>query len=286
MQLLRSARELQEWILQTSGLRVLVPTMGALHDGHCELIAHAKRLAEQAQSGRVIVSIFVNPIQFDRAEDLSSYPVKTLQDHAICEELGVDAVFSPESFYEPDRSITITERSLSTLLCGATRPGHFDGVCTVVAKLLMATQAQHAVFGKKDYQQLAIIRRMVRDLNLPVQIHGVETQRDQRGLALSSRNLRLSASNQDAAPLLYQALLKARELSRSLDISALLKATSETITGHPTAAEAPRIDYLELVDCETLQVAKDYSRPTLLAAAVFFGDVRLIDNIEIPAHSS
>lgn len=179
---------------------VLVPTMGALHEGHLSLIRRARELA--GPTGTVVVSIFVNPIQFDRASDLEGYPRPMEADLAVCEVEGVDVVFTPEvsSMYFPDRSITVLEQSLSQTLCGATRPGHFDGVCTVVLKLFLLSGCEIAVFGEKDYQQLAIIRRMVRDLNVPVEIVGGPTVREADGLAMSSRNVKLTAEQRADAP--------------------------------------------------------------------------------------
>ncbi|MGB1260112.1 MAG: pantoate--beta-alanine ligase, partial [Akkermansiaceae bacterium] len=179
--------------------RVIVPTMGALHEGHLALITRARQLA--GESGCVIVSIFVNPTQFDRTDDLVNYPRTMERDLALCEEHGVDVVYapSPEAMYLSGHSITVTEVSLSKQLCGATRPGHFDGVCTVVLKLFNLTKSDISVFGKKDFQQLAVIRRMARDLNVPTIVEGVETVREESGLALSSRNLRLSPAEKHDA---------------------------------------------------------------------------------------
>ncbi len=281
MEIIQSVSDLHRFRRKHPCPIALVPTMGALHDGHCELIRQARILV--GATGKVIVSIFVNPIQFDRAEDLNSYPVTRDEDYAICKQLETNAIFSPLSFYHSDRSITVTENNLSNRLCGATRPGHFDGVCTVVTKLFHASQADYAVFGKKDYQQLAIIQRMVRDLNLPIKIHGVETVREPSGLALSSRNLRLSEETRYSAPILREALLQAKEDALTSSPSTVLSKATEKITSAPSR---PRIDYLELVDAETLQAVQDFSNPSVLATAVFFGDVRLIDNIEIPPQSS
>ena len=267
---LRSLPETSEIRSQLSGPIALVPTMGALHEGHRTLIRSGRETVGPA--GSVLVSIFVNPLQFDRSSDL-----------AICEDLGVDASFypEPEEFYLSDHSLTVSESLLSRHLCGATRPGHFDGVCTVVLKLFNFLRPDHALFGKKDYQQLAIIRRMVRDLDVPVQVHGIETVRESDGLALSSRNLNLTPEHRADAPRLRRALLAARDLS----------VTGEQRPGqfletarHHLLDNAPAdfsIDYLELVDRETLQPLATGNLPALLAAAAFFGEVRLIDNIEI-----
>lgn len=256
--------------------RILVPTMGALHDGHMQLIQLARQTV--GPSGTVIVSIFVNPIQFDRSSDLDSYPRPLAADLQKCADAGVDVVFTPDatSMYHPDRSITVTESLLSSTLCGAVRPGHFDGVCTVVLKLFLLSNCSAAVFGEKDFQQLAIIRRMVRDLDIPVEIIECPTIRESDGLALSSRNSRLSPEQRADAPLIHRALTAAASLTSPADI--LSHATS-LISQSPLT----RIDYLELVDANSLQPVSDLSQPSTLAAAVFYGDVRLIDHISIPA---
>lgn len=255
--------------------RVLVPTMGALHEGHLELIRRARTLA--GPDGEVAVSIFVNPIQFDRPDDLAAYPRPLEQDLGKCRAEGADLVFTPEaaSIFHPDRSTAVLESSLSKTLCGATRPGHFDGVCTIVLKLFNLLQPTAAVFGEKDYQQLAIIRRMVRDLNVPVEIVPHPTIREPDGLAMSSRNTRLTAEQRADAPRIRRALLAAGEKQ---DVTSALSTAR-------TAIESPlnRIDYLELVDAETLQPATDFTRPSILATAVFYESVRLIDNVLIEA---
>lgn len=278
---LRSIAETLEARAQLVHPVALVPTMGALHAGHRGLIEAARRTV--GASGSIVVSIFVNPLQFDRSGDLAAYPRDLDHDLATCQELGVDAVFvpEPERFYEADHSVTVSESLLSRHLCGATRPGHFDGVCTVVLKLFEIVRPHHAHFGKKDYQQLAIIRRLVRDLSAPVTIHGVETFRDADGLALSSRNLNLSPEQRADAPRLRRALVAARDLSVTGEqrIEVFLDAARHHLLDQ--ARSDFRIDYLELVDRETLQPLRKVTVPALLAAAVFYGDVRLIDNVEI-----
>lgn len=254
--------------------------MGSLHRGHLALIQRARELA--GPGGTLVVTIFVNPLQFDRPDDLRSYPRQMEADLAHCLREGVDAVFSPlaSEFYAADHSVTVSESLLAKHLCGATRPGHFDGVCTVILKLLNLLQPQAAIFGKKDYQQLAIIRRLVRDLSVPVEIHGVETVRETDGLALSSRNLRLSETERADAPRVRRALLAARDLVTNGEQrpEPYLDAARHHIAPSPAGAT---IDYLQLVDRETLQPLAKLTKPALLAAAVFYGDVRLIDNIEI-----
>jgi pantoate--beta-alanine ligase len=258
---------------------VLVPTMGALHEGHLALIKRAREKA--GPGGTVAVSIFVNPIQFDRPGDLAAYPKPLEDDLAKCEAAGADLVFTPESgsMYFPDRSIKVTESLLSQHLCGATRPGHFDGVCTVVLKLFNLVQADAAVFGEKDVQQLAIIRRMVRDLDVPVEIIGYPTVREADGLAMSSRNVRLSPEHRADAPRIRRALDGARSLLQFGERAAapFLAAARKHLEDSPFL----RIDYLELVDAETLQPASHIKRPAVLATAVFYGDVRLIDHVTL-----
>jgi len=259
---------------------VLVPTMGALHDGHLALIEKARAIA--GPNGCVAVSIFVNPIQFNNPDDLKNYPVTLQHDVALCEEHGVDLLFTPDvgSLYSVDHSTAITEDSLSSMLCGATRPGHFDGVCTVVAKLFNLFSPIDAVFGKKDYQQLVIINRMVRDLNFQTIIHGVDTVRESDGLALSSRNVRLGVDARAQAAVIRQTMLLAQKsLASGMDDSAQLL---EIMKSH-LSAQAPlaEIDYLECVCARTLQPQVRVTQKSVITIAAFFGDVRLIDNIEL-----
>lgn len=280
MQLLESSANLSAHRSTWSAPLVLIPTMGALHAGHVALFRRARELA--GPSGTVAASIFVNPLQFDRPEDLQGYPHTWEQDLTTAEQAGVDVLFAPRAnqFYAPDHSITIHESLLNRGLCGATRPGHFDGVCTVVLKLFLLLQPHHALFGKKDYQQLAIIRRLGRDLSVPVEIHGLETVREPDGLALSSRNLRLTPSERADAPRIRQALLAARDIAPTgeQDPGVYLRAARTHLKKSTAGA---RLDYLELVDRLTLQPIAKVTTPVLLATAVFYGEVRLIDNIEI-----
>ena len=254
---------------------VLVPTMGALHDGHAALVRRARKLA--GKRGNVIVSIFVNPTQFGPNEDFSKYPRSLSKDLEICRACGADLVFKPsaEQMYYEDRSVFVDESSLSHRLCGASRPGHFRGVCTVVAKLFLTLRPEVAVFGEKDWQQLAIIRRMVRDLNFSIRIIGHPTIREPDGLAMSSRNNYLTAEERSLAPKIYAAL---RAAAAGRQVGDILKAGRRRIRHIPGA----RIDYLELVDAETIQPVKEFRRPMRLAVAVFLGKARLIDNIAIP----
>ena len=281
MDIFHQESELRAW-RRAAGMKrlVLVPTMGALHEGHVHLVRVARELA--GSDGLVGVSIFVNPLQFGPKEDFSRYPRELEADAAKCAAAGCDVIFAPpvEEVYHPDRSIMILEKSLSAVLCGASRPGHFDGVCTVVAKLFNYFQPDDAVFGKKDYQQLAIIRRMVRDLNFPITLHGIDTVREADGLALSSRNRYLSAEERAQAPALQQALRMAQgEWSRGqTNAEPLLALAREHIEKH---APLSRIDYLSMVHADTLQPLNTVEDNGLIALAVFFGKARLIDNVEL-----
>lgn len=274
MQIFRRAAELRQFRRARSSRCVLVPTMGALHAGHLALIEAARR--DAGNEGVVMVSIFVNPIQFDRPEDLKTYPRTEEDDLQACREAGVDVAFLPavEEVYAEDRSVSVTESSLSQVLCGASRPGHFDGVCTVVLKLFLLTACDAAMFGEKDFQQLAIIRRMVRDLDVPVEIIAHPTLREADGLAMSSRNARLTADQRRDAALIHRALRKA---ASHTGVAAILDSAREGIEASPLA----RIDYLDLVDAETLQPLTSLDRPAILAVAVFFGEVRLIDHFHL-----
>lgn len=263
------------------GKVAFIPTMGALHAGHRSLFRIAReRVGEE---GLVVVSIFVNPTQFDKKADLTSYPRTLDEDLEQCEAEGVDLVFFPEAgeVYAPDVSIMITESLLSNTLCGATRPGHFNGVCTVVLKLYNIVQPDLMVFGKKDFQQIAIIRRMMRDLNVPVEILGGATVREESGLALSSRNARLSETEYGEAPLIFSTLCEMRDLlaSGELDTESLNSFLAERLKG---LSSETRIDYIQLVDAQTLQPITERERgKCTLAVAVFFGSVRLIDHISV-----
>ena len=277
MQVVTTGSALREILLgdeQYAGRRVLVPTMGALHRGHLALVKHAREVA--GPDGVVVVSIFVNPIQFDREDDLEAYPRPLETDLMQCQAAGIDVVFVPDvrEKYAQDRSTLVTENSLSRSLCGAARPGHFDGVCTVVLKLFMLSACHAAVFGEKDFQQLAIIKRMVRDLDVPVEVIESPTVRESDGLALSSRNVRLSATHREDAPCIFRALNEAAKLHNADGII----RHARKLLGE---SEHLKIDYLTLVDAETLQPVNDLKRPSILAAAVFYDDVRLIDHVRI-----
>lgn len=258
---------------------ILVPTMGALHDGHVSLIRRARK--EAGASGTVVVSVFVNPAQFGPNEDYAAYPRDLEADQKVCDQAGADAVLAPEvsEMYAPDHSVDVRESVLSKGLCGMSRPTHFAGVCLVVTKLFNIVQPDRAVFGKKDYQQLAIIRRLVRDLCFPVTIIAVDTYREDDGLAKSSRNQYLSPAERDAAPGFFAALQagKARWESRPDTpgnvLTRFVQSRLEQLSG-------ARIDYLELVDAETLKRVTTIDRKVVLAGAIFFDKTRLIDNVE------
>ena len=253
----------------------LVPTMGYLHKGHLSLFKWAR---ENAQ--KVVVSIFVNPTQFGPNEDLDRYPRDPEGDAAKAEAAGVDALFVPQAndLYPPGFATTIRVAGLTKGLCGASRPGHFEGVATVVAKLLMLAMPTVAVFGQKDWQQLAIIRRMVNDLNFPVTLEGRPIFREPDGLAMSSRNLYLSPAERAQAPAIHQGLLRAREAVRAGETDAArIVASLAGFYGANMPAAAP--DYLELVHPETLAPLTTIAGPALLAAAVKFSKARLIDNM-------
>jgi pantoate--beta-alanine ligase len=256
--------------------RVLVPTMGALHKAHGELIRVAREAA--GKNGDVAVSIFVNPLQFEAGGDYERYPRPEKADEEFCRSAGVDLLFRPsaEEVYANDRSTFVEENSLSSTLEGKSRPGHFRGVCTVVAKLFNILAPDAAVFGEKDFQQLAIVRRMVRDLNFNIDIIAVPIVREEDGLACSSRNQYLNAEERKQAAVLFKAL-------RAAVGSGKQSATDVVALARKVITEAPlaRIDYIEVVDAESLQPVEMAGSNTVLLSAVSFGKTRLIDNIRM-----
>lgn len=258
---------------------VLVPTMGALHLGHLELIRAARDYARA--EGEVVVSIFINPLQFERASDLQKYPRTKKEDEKICREAGVNVLFRPKAseMYSADRSVAVEETVLANGLCGPSRPGHFRGVCTVVCKLFNLMAPAAAIFGEKDYQQLAIIRRMVRDLNFPVQILAVPTVRESDGLALSSRNRLLTMEERQQAAVLYRAAATAKKLAERAETRTanLVKSARDVIA----SAKDARVDYIEVIDGETLVPLGTVRPNARIALAVFIGTTRLIDNLPI-----
>lgn len=264
--------------------RVLVPTMGALHKAHGELIRVAREAA--GKEGEVAVSIFVNPLQFEPGSDYKRYPRPEKADEEFCRNAGVDLLFRPsaEEVYVDNRSTFVEETSLSTKLEGKSRPGHFRGVCTVVAKLFNILAPDAAVFGEKDFQQLAIIRRMVRDLNFNIDIIAVPTVRDEDGLACSSRNQYLNPDERKQAPVLHKALQAAKTVAGGVDAGHPGKSASDIVAlAREVINEASLagIDYVELVDAKTLQPVEMAGPNTVLLLAVFFGKTRLIDNIRL-----
>jgi pantoate--beta-alanine ligase len=256
--------------------RVLVPTMGALHKAHGELIRVAREAA--GNDGEVAVSIFVNPLQFGPGSDYERYPRPEKVDEEFCRNAGVDLLFRPsvDEVYATDRSTFVEETSLSSMLEGKSRPGHFLGVCTVVAKLFNILAPDAAVFGEKDFQQLAVIRRMVRDLNFNIHIIAVPTMREEDGLACSSRNQFLNPQERKQAAVLYKALLDAKDAGRKSanDVFALVQRVINE-------AHLARIDYVEVVASQTLQPVEIAGPNSVLLLAVFFGNTRLIDNIRL-----
>ena len=276
MYTVRTVREVREALAggRKSGKTIgLVPTMGALHSGHETLIQTARKGADV-----VAVSIFVNPLQFGPNEDYGKYPRALPNDLEMCERAGADVVFTPtvEEMY-PLPQLTFTEVTrVSDNLCGAFRSGHFRGVATVVLKLFNIVQPDRAWFGEKDLQQLAIIRRMVLDLNLPIEIIGVPTVREPDGLALSSRNKYLSPTERKAAPVLYRALLEAAARVRSGDHDA--RKVREVALAVLASEPLVRVEYVEVVDPEEMQPLSEISGPVRIAAAIRIGNTRLIDN--------
>jgi len=253
----------------------LVPTMGALHAGHVVLVERAV-----AECDLVAVSIFVNPTQFGPHEDLAKYPRAFDADVAQCTAAGAELIFAPavEEMYAPDACTTVSVAELTEGLCGQFRPGHFDGVTTVVCKLLSIVAPDRAYFGEKDYQQLVVIRRMVRDLDLPVEVVGCPTVREPDGLAMSSRNQYLSPEERAAAPALQAALRAGAARARSAATgNEVERAVAEALAGEPRF----RPQYIRAVDPETLGRLCNRGGPMVIAAAAYLGETRLIDNVRV-----
>ncbi|MFN2365974.1 MAG: pantoate--beta-alanine ligase [Desulfurivibrionaceae bacterium] len=276
MEIIKSPQRMSAWAVAQgkSAKRIsLVPTMGSFHEGHLRLMRQAAELADL-----VVVSLFVNPIQFGPAEDLTRYPRNMERDAALAREEGVAVLFAPdqEAMY-PDPPLTrVVVSGLSAGLCGFTRPGHFDGVCTVVAKLFNIIGPAAAVFGEKDYQQLAVIRRMAIDLNWNIDIVAHPIVRDDDGLALSSRNRYLSPDERQSASALFKAINVARKMARGgiVDADRLLAEVEAIMNMHDNI----EIEYLSIVDCNNLRVQTRVDKRSLLAMAVRIGGTRLIDN--------
>jgi pantoate--beta-alanine ligase len=276
-QVLTSIAPLRDRVAEArrTGLAVgLVPTMGALHAGHLRLIEQAR-----LECGCVVVSIFVNPLQFDRKDDLDRYPRPLQADVAVCASSGVNIIFAPtvEEMYPEEAECTVDLGPIADHLCGRYRPGHFRGMATVVLKLLQIVQPDRAYFGEKDAQQLAVIRHLARDFNVPVSIEGVPTVRDTDGVALSSRNQGLSPEERVLARSLYRALSEAerhiaageRDSQRVTEAAGLLLPQDDRL----------RLEYLEVVDPKNLQTVDRIEGPALVAGALWIGSTRLIDNL-------
>ncbi|WP_133484813.1 pantoate--beta-alanine ligase [Aliiroseovarius marinus] len=278
MKIIRSKDELRtlrrSWIFKGERVAV-VPTMGALHAGHLSLVDEAKKHAD-----RVIVTIFVNPKQFNNPDDLDKYPRTEEDDAAKLAPYGIDALYvpTPDQIYPDGFATNVHVSGLTEDLEGAHRPGHFDGVATVVAKLFLQSRADVACFGQKDYQQMLLVRRLSEDLDIETEVIGCPTVREEDGLAMSSRNVRLTPEERAIAPALKAEMDRAAEaIRRGADVRVVLDSAKAQIerAGYRT------VEYLELRDAETLQPVKDLSRPTRLLAAAMLGDVRLIDNIAV-----
>ena len=276
MQIVRESKDLDSVRSEWGDFRVaLVPTMGALHDGHLALVDRAKELAE-----RVAVSIFVNPLQFNDKADLARYPRQEAADLAKLREAGCDLVWlpSPAELYPDGFATAISVAGVSALWEGEHRPGHFDGVATVVAKLFVEVAPDIALFGEKDFQQLAVIRRMTADLGLGVEIIGVPTVRDDDGLALSSRNALLSADERGRAVALPRALEAARNAIREgAEVADVLRTAKQSLID----AGFLKIDYLALIDEGTLEPLDGFREPARLIVAATIGSIRLIDNLAV-----
>jgi pantoate--beta-alanine ligase len=266
--------QVKEW--RKEGLSIgFVPTMGFLHEGHASLMDAA------GENDKVVVSIFVNPMQFGPNEDLASYPRDLEHDAKVCEEHGVDLIFhpTPEEMYGENFYSYVDMNVLTEELCGLSRPVHFRGVCTVVTKLFHIVTPDHAYFGQKDAQQLAVIKRMVKDLNMPLEIHGCPIVRESDGLAKSSRNTYLSAEERKAALVLSRSVFLGQKMVEEgeRDCTKVIAAMTKEIESEPLA----RIDYVKMVDLTTMQQIQTIENGVLTAIAVYIGKTRLIDNFMI-----
>lgn len=278
MQIVRTVAELRRTVAAWKGAKervALVPTMGALHEGHLALVRLAREHAK-----RTIATIFVNPKQFNDPKDLANYPRTEAKDEAMLRSEGVDLIFAPQpgEMYPDDFSTNIIVSKVSEGLCGAYRPGHFEGVATVVTKLFNQSQADVAVFGEKDYQQLQVIRRMVRDLDIPIEIVPCPTVRERDGLAMSSRNQRLSPEDRRIAPAMARALVEA---SQKIAAGKSAHDAIASAREHIVAAGFAKVEYLELRAENDLRPLDRASEPARLLAAAHLGPVRLIDNVPV-----
>ncbi len=275
MKIVNTVKEVKEQIREWrgQGLTVgFVPTMGYLHEGHLSLMKAAR------ENDRVVVSIFVNPMQFGPAEDLDSYPRDLERDAALCKEVGVDLIFhpEPEEMYDSHFCSYVDMNVLTEELCGLSRPVHFRGVCTVVNKLFHIVTPDRAYFGQKDAQQLAVIKRMVKDLNMDVEVKGCPIVREEDGLAKSSRNTYLSEEERQAALVLSKSIFLGQKMAQEGETRAtvILGAMRELIESEPLA----KIDYVKMVDLLTMQQVESTENGVLVAIAVYIGKTRLIDN--------
>ena len=279
MKIIRSVSEMQEWSSaeRSAGNSVgFVPTMGALHEGHAKLFSESF-----TRNQRTVVSIFVNSLQFDNASDLEAYPRQIEQDCVIAERENVDVLFVPnhEEMYPDGFTSIISTGSIAEHMEGLHRPGHFDGVATIVVKLLNSVAPTVAYFGCKDFQQLAVIRKVVRDLDMKCEIQSVATVRNEMGLALSSRNSRLSSESLKHAPKIFALLDEIARMCRTTKLSA--RALQEHFTNGIESNTAATVEYIEIVDSVTLIPVAKSSEGTTICVAVWFDDVRLIDNVSI-----
>lgn len=294
MKITESISKMQQTALKwrESGAKIaLVPTMGYLHEGHLSLMREARRLV--GKKGKVVTSIYVNPTQFGPNEDYSRYPRDLKSDKKLCLDVGVDLLFLPnnESMYprsssDLEYSTFVTENQLSTNMEGASRPGHFQGVTTVVAKLFLITQPHYAVFGAKDFQQARVIEKMTTDLNFPVQIKISPTSRDSDGLALSSRNKYLSPEERKQAPEIWNAISAAREwIQSSPDKTGSAAVLRKQLLKQINSRSDFKVDYIEFFDPVTLVTQKKISPQSRIALAARLGNVRLIDNASLDPDS-
>jgi pantoate--beta-alanine ligase len=279
MRIIRSISEMQEWSSdeKSAGNSIgFVPTMGALHQGHAELFTRSV-----SENRRTVVSIFVNSLQFNSVSDLEAYPRQLEQDQVIAKQQGVDVLFVPdhEEMYPDGFASIITAGPIAQHMEGLHRPGHFDGVATVVVKLLNAVMPHVSYFGLKDFQQLAVIHSVVRDLNIKCEIKGIPTVRSASGLALSSRNSRLSPERLDQASCIYTLLLEMAQQARTRETSTIILANH--FNNGMQAISAAKVEYVEVVDSHTLLPVTTAQDGTIICVAVWFDDVRLIDNISI-----
>ena len=281
MRVIEQAALMQQTCREAARSLVFVPTMGALHEGHAALFRHARQVA--GAEGTVAISIFLNPKQFHLAKDLELYPQPFEADKKLCEQAGADLIFHPsaEEMYPVDASVNVEETQLSRFLCGVSRPGHFTGVATVLTKFFNIIAPDVAIFGEKDWQQLAIVRRFVRDLNFPIEVIGYPTVREEDYLAMSSRNARLSQVEREVAPQIYKILQQAAQqvAQREKKVVALLASIRSALKAIPGAT----IDYVEIMNEETLAPLSEISensKPRLFVA-VKLGETRLIGNIKL-----